>query len=792
MPFSGGRDRMTSEALITINGPAQLPAEVTTFIGRRRDLRRVRELMTDSRLVTLTGFGGIGKTRLALRVADELRRAFPDGVYLAQLGALNDPDGLAEQIATALGVHVHPRQSPTISIIEYLRKRSALLVLDNCEHVVEGAALLADTVLRSCPRIRILATSREALRIDGEAVHPLAPLTVPAADEPARTPLHQFESVQLFLDRAGSIVPDFGISKENREEVAAICRRLEGIPLAIELAAARLRALSLADLDRQLTDRWEVLSHGSRVAPYRQSTMAACIEWSYQLCTPAERRLWAKAAVFIEGFELDAALAVCSDPDEEEPIADTLGSLVEKSVLATVRYDSTNRLRMLAPIRQRGLAELAQLGIVEELRSRHTAHFVGLIVRAHDDWLSPRQPDWIHRLRREDGNVRGALERCATRPGEAAAGVLAAANLLEYGMVNGRIGQGRRWLERVLAQAEGQAERDTATRVRALRTACWWATMQGDLDTATSLLEEARSVAPNPGGEIAAAALAQTSGLVAMYAGDVERAEQLLGEAADGFRTSGDDYELALTCMLLAIARGLLGDPDGALACHQDCLAITEPAGELWLRSWSLFAAGLAMWARGDADAGEALKEALRLKRPLGDRQGIGSLLEALAWLVADSDPGRAAVLMGAAQNEWDKAETSFKALPGFAASHRRCLASIGASLGDRLDQEWSRGRSLDQQSAINLALDERPTPSSTSVETGTRVSHQVITRRQRQVAELVSQGLSNQEIADALVISRRTAEAHVEHILTKLGFTSRTQIAAWMHEDATGQDEAK
>jgi predicted ATPase/DNA-binding NarL/FixJ family response regulator len=780
---------MTTEAPTLTNAPGQLPAEVTTFIGRRWDLRRIRELMTESRLVTLTGFGGVGKTRLALRVADELRRAFRDGVYLVQLGALDDPESLPEQVGTALGLHGHPRQSPTISVVEYLRKRSALLVLDNCEHVVEDAAVLADTVLRTCRGIRILATSREALRIDGEAVHPVAPLTVPDAEETGRTPLRQFESVQLFLDRAGSIVPDFGISEENRAAVAAICRKLEGIPLAIELATARLRALSPAELDRQLTDRWELLSHGSRTAPYRQSTMAACIDWSYQLCTPAERRLWAKLAVFVDGFELDAALAVCSDPDEEEPIADTLGSLVEKSVLTAVRYESTNRFRMLPPIRQRGLAELAQLGSLEALRSRHKDFFVRLVVGAHDNWLSPRQLDWIRRLRREDGNLRSALELCSTEPGEAAAGVLAAANLLEYGMIQGRIGQWRRWLERVLAQTEGQADGGAATRAHALRTACWWATMQGDLDTATSLLDEAWSLAAEHRGDIVAV-LTQASGLVAMYAGDLERAEQLLGEAAGRFRTSGNEYGLALSSTLLAVDRGLLGDLEGALECHQDCLAITEPAGELWVRSWSLFAAGFAMWARGDTDAGAALKQALRLKRQLGDRQGIGSLLEALAWFVADTDPGRAAVLMGAAQNEWDKAETSFEALlPGFAVRHQQCLASIRASLGDRLDQEWSRGRLLDQQSAINLALDERPTPLSTSVDTGIRPSHQVLTPRQRQIAELVSQGLSNKEIADALVISRRTAETHVEHILTKLGFTSRTQIAAWMREDTTGPD---
>jgi len=758
---------------------------LTTFIGRRWDLRRIRDLLTESRLVTLTGYGGIGKTRLALRVAEQLRRAFRDGVYLVQLGALDDPDGVPEQIATALGLHGHPRQSPTISLVEYLRKRSALLVLDNCEHVVESAAVLADTVLRTCPGIRILATSREALRIDEEAVHPVAPLTVPAPNETGPTPLHQFESVQLFLDRARSLVPDFGISEENRTAVAAICRKLEGIPLAIELATARLRALSPAELDRQLTDRWELLSHGNRTAPYRQSTMAACIDWSYRLCTPAEQRLWAKVAVFVDGFELDAALAVCSDPDEEEPIADTLGSLVEKSVLTAVRYQSTNRFRMLPPIRQRGLAELAQLGSLEALRSRHQEFFVSLVVGAHEDWLGPRQLDWIRRLRREDGNLLSAFELRSGRPGDAAACVLAAANLLEYGTIQGRIGQGRRWLERVLAKAD----RDAMGRAHALRTACWWATMQGDLDATTSLLDEAWSLAAEHRGDIAGV-LTQASGLVAMYAGDVERAEELLVEAAGRFRTSGNDYELALTSMLLAVNRGLLGDLEGALESHQDCLAITEPAGELWVRSWSLFAAGFAMWARGDTDAGRALRQALRLKRQLGDRQGIGSLLEALAWFVADTDPGRAALLMGAAQNEWDKAETSFESLPGFAVRHQQCLASIRASLGDSLDHEWSRGRSLDQQSAINLALDERPTPSSTSVDTPVRASHQILTRRQGQIAKLVSQGLSNKEIAEALVISRRTAEAHVEHILTKLGFTSRTQIAAWMQEDATGLDQ--
>jgi predicted ATPase len=340
-----------TEAVSILETPADLPLEVTTFVGRRSDLRRIRELMSESRLVTLTGFGGIGKTRLAMRIAAGLRRVFDDA-HVVALGGVGDPEGVPEQFAAALGLHGRSTQAATIAAVEYLRPRTALLVLDNCEHVVEIAAVIADTLLRTCPGVHILATSREPLRTDGEAEYPVAALTFPGRGS-GEEALHQHEAVQLYLDRDRAIVPDFALTDDNRAAVAAISRKLEGIPLTVELAVARLRFFSPTEFDALLGDRWELLGRGNRTAPCRHSTMAACIVWSFDLCTPSERLLWAKVAVLVDGFELDAAVAVSSEPDDDEPIEKTLALLVllvGKSVLTSTRQPSANRYRMLGPI----------------------------------------------------------------------------------------------------------------------------------------------------------------------------------------------------------------------------------------------------------------------------------------------------------------------------------------------------------------------------------------------------------------------------------------------------------
>jgi serine/threonine-protein kinase PknK len=768
-----------TDAVEVAQVPGRLPFEVTTFVGRRFERRTIRQRLSESRLVTLTGFGGVGKTRLALSMATDLRRAFPDGVFFVPLGGLREADDVPDQVAGALGLHGRSTDSGTIAIIEYLKERTLLIVLDNCEHVVDVAALLADTILRNSRGARILATSREPLRVAGEVVHAVAPLTVPGAESPVDQGLQQYEAVQLFVDRARAAIPGFVLTEGNRAAVAAICRKLEGIPLAIELASARLSIMSATELEKALTDEWEMLNIGKRGAPHRHSTMAACIEWTFDLCTPAERRLWSRAGVFIDGFELDAAAAVCRDSDDEEPITETLASLVDKSVLATTRGDTTIRFRMLPPIRQRGLAELARTGGVQELRRRHRDFYLSLVGDAHHEWLSDRQLLWIDRIGRELGNIAGALDSSTAEPTAVSAGLRACGDLLEYVEVHGLFRQGRRWCERVLACGDGG---DPAARSLALRSACWWAAVQGDVDSARALLHEGQALANILDGETEVL-LVQAAGFVAMYAGDLELADRLLRQAIRSFSASGNAAELAHCWGLLAIVCTMLDDPDGAMSCHWECLAITEPAGEAWLRSWSLWAAGLASWTRRERRSAQLLlKESLRLEKLMGERLGIGATLEALAWTDAAIDPRRAAVLMGAAHNEWDRIETSIQTLPGLDVRHASSVAVARDSIGaEAFDRAWSHGRSLDQASAIALALEETQVRRTlTSAEPQQR---DVLTRRERQIAELVREGLSNREIAETLVISPRTAEAHVEHILAKLGFTRRAQVAAWVSE---------
>ena len=335
-----------------------------------------------------------------------------------------------------------------------------------------------------------------------------------------------------------------------------------------------------------------------------------------------------------------------------------------------------------------------------------------------------------------------------------------------------------------------EAERaDPASRALGLRAAAWWAALQGDVGSAQSRLAEGQALADRLGGETRVL-MTQVAGLVGMYTGDLAVAEHLLDDANRGFTASGDEAESAHCWMLLAIVSVLRGDAERALACHRAGLAITEPIGETWLRSWSLWAAGFAHWVRGDGEAARALlKECLRLEQLMAEPIGIGTVMETTAWIVAATEPERAAVLMGAAQNEWDRIGTTIHTQPGLDVRHHESIAAARGLLGDEaFDRAWSRGRALDQPDAIALCLDEEPRRRAVAVAAST--PKEILTRRERQIAELIHQGLSNKEIADTLIISPRTAEGHVEHILAKLGFTSRTQVAAWVGEQLSGRDD--
>ena len=433
-----------------------LPAELTSFVGRCGELAEVRRLLAGSRLVTLTGVGGVGKTRLALRVAAGLARAFPGGVWLVRLDQLREEALVAQAVAGALGLQDRAGFSPEAALAEYLAGRQLLLVLDNCEHLVDAVAKLADLLLRAAAGLRVLATSREALIIDGEMVLPVPPLPVPEEGQPlTAAELGVFPAVRLFAERAAQVVPGFAVTEANMAAVAGICRRLDGLPLALELAAAQTRVLSAEQVDARLGERLGLLTRCSRARPARQQTLRASIGWSYELCSPAERLLWARLSVFAGGFELDAAEGICADHQlAAGQVLDLLAALAGKSILTAEHRKGVARYRLPEPLREFGQERLHASGEDTALRRRHRDWHEQLARQADTDWLSPQMTDWTGRLFREHANVNAAQDFCQAEPGEAEAGLRIAMHVWHlYYWGAGHVSEGRYRLGQALARA---------------------------------------------------------------------------------------------------------------------------------------------------------------------------------------------------------------------------------------------------------------------------------------------------------------------------------------------------
>jgi predicted ATPase len=753
-----------------------LPAELTAFVGRRHDRGEVRRLLSQSRLVTLTGFGGVGKTRLALRLASELSRAYSDGVWFVPLGELSDSALITETIAAAFGIHDQARRVGLPKLAEYLRQRELLLVLDNCEHLIDNCAVVVDTLLRVAPRLRILATSREALRVDGEAVWRVAPLSAPASAEDPGS-LNEYEAVRLFVERAGKAVPDFAITEENRSAVAEICGQLDGIPLALELAAVRLRAMSPAELLDGLRNHWDLLSIARRSAPDRHRTMTACLDWSHALCSPAERDMWARLSVFAGGADMEGVQYVAAAPGSSltpQHVTQLVQSLVDKSILTFELQDGQARYRMLEVLRRFGFSHLEGAEELKAVRRRHRDWCADLVKRADTDFMSPVQMSSLRQLRREESNLRLALQYCYTEPGEAAVGVELVSQLRNFHVAYGLFSEGRLWLNRLLPLVPAP----TMTRLHGLRTACWLAVMQGDRKVGAALLAEARELAVELGGT-AVALVDQTAGLHEMFSGNFSASAAGFERALEGFRAVGSIRDQAETHTLLGLSYGFAGELERAADSHEASLDLCGLAGESLHRSYSQWHLGLVAWAGGDPSrAAELEKQSLQLKRDMEDRLGVALCFEALAWIEADDDPRRAGRLLGAADALWKRMGTSLSTLPGLFHAHEKSESKVCGSLGERqFLQALAEGASMSWETAIAYALNERPTGRAGD-DTATYALPE-LTRREREVAVLIAEGLTNKEIASRLIISTRTAETHVENILTKLGFTSRTQIAA-------------
>ncbi|SNR66116.1 Predicted ATPase [Haloechinothrix alba] len=759
-----------------------LPVEVTRFVGRRRELNEAKRLFALTHLVTLTGVGGSGKTRMAARLARELERAFPDGICFVRLAELQDSSLLGHTVADALGLREVSRQWRIETLTEYLATRKLLLVLDNCEHVLDACATLADELLQTAPDLRILATSREPLGIAGESTLSVPPLTVPDTACSSAASLVQYDSVNLFLDRANSAVPGFQLTEANRTAVATLCHALDGLPLALELAAIRLRALSLDQIVERITDRYNLLTSGSRNAPDRQKTLWALITWSFELCSPKEQALWCRLTVFSGGIELDAAEEVCSDghiPSSE--IFDVLASLVDKSILIREDHGARVRYQLLETIRQYGQQRLHGSGELAWWRRRHRDFYADLVARTFAEWIGPEQAQRLDRLRRDHTNIRAALEYCVSEPGEEDAALRLASDLYFYWLTRGFISEGRHWLDLVLARTTNDGE----LKAHAHCVDANLATLQDDPETAGEQLAEANTIAERLGDRRCMAYVAQSRALAAMYADELPEAIAVFEYALEICDQVGDHIGAAFTLFLHSLAAVLHGDPVKANESHRRCQALTEPAGELWIRSYSLWAASLNAWRQGDIDL--ALRRAfdgLDIKWAIDDQLGIAECFEAIAWIEATRHRcERAATVLGAADTIWRAMGMSLSAIPGL---HRYRAESLARArrLGERpFTSAFRAGTRMSIDEAVRFTLEK------TDVEAPARehdTASAQLTRRESEIAGLVAEGLSNREIATRLVISRRTVEAHVEHVLAKLGFTSRAQIAAWVTERDT------
>ena len=740
-----------------------LPAEGTRFIGRRRELPTIAEAIDRHRLVTLRGPGGVGKTRLALRTATEHRDSFADGCWLVQLSSLHAPELLAGTVAEALGLPDEGADDTARLLAESLAERELLLVLDACEHLAVACTELAALLLPAAPGLRILATSRVPLGLPEEHSLLITPLELPADHATAA----YCDAVTLFADRARAAAPDFTLTPENTPAVAELCHRLEGIPLALELAAVRLRGMPAEEILARLSDRFRVLGT-ARTATGRHRTMHAAVSWSYELCLPAEQRLWAALSVFPGSFRLAAAEHACGPG-----IRAMLDRLVEKSV---VQF-SAGRYHLPAALREFGAERLdpAEAGRV---RVRHRDYYLGLAERARAGFMTAEQKAWLARLGVETANLRVALDYSLTAPGEARTGVRMIRLLLPYWLMTGQFTEGRHW--HGLAAPAADESGDSAW---SLFGAGVLAVRQGDVTAGGPLLAHAAMLAAVSEDEDLEVRVTDALGMLAFHSGDLVAAQAAFETALAAYERNGfSDPAALVTYSRLASVCLLLSDLDRAVKLSEECLRRCAELGEQWARGTALWTRGVARWMSGDNAAATADALAcLRIKAELAGLPTMAMSFDLLTLcLTGAGDFERAVVLHGVSES----VRTLLNAPQLMGTAYReiveRAADTARSALGqERFDALARHGFAMPLPAALAVARGEAPAWPAAEPAPGTEVKP--LTRREKEIAALVAGGMGNREIAERLYLSKRTVDSHVEHIFAKLGFSSRTQLAGWI-----------
>jgi len=776
-----------------------------------------------TRLLTLTGVGGSGKTRLALEVARDLVDAYPDGAWLVALAPLSEVPLVPKAVAEALKVPERPAESLSDTLSEVLRDRQLLLILDNCEHLLEASTRLVDKLLDSCPRLRILATSREGLGVEGEIRWVVPPLSVP---EPQGTTLSSeeleaYESVRLFVERARKRDSTFSLGPQDAQTVAEICLMLEGIPLAIELAAARVGTLSIEQISARLGDSLELLTRGGRLAVPRHRTLKGALDWSFELLSEDEKELFGRLSVFAGGWTLEASEAVgVGEGVEESEVLDALSGLVDKSmVVARERQESGVRYRLPEPIRQYAREKLEEGDEAEEVRRRHAAFYLALAEEAEPSLRGPEDAMRLERLEREHDNLRAALS-WALEGGEAELGLRLAGALWRFWEKHGHYREGRRWLEKALGKDGGASG---AARAKALEGFGWLGYGTGETDRAAVAAAVGLELSDEAGlGGAVTADLLRLLGWMAWTKGDYERAKGLLEESLALSRHADDRFGVADALLMLGSTVGSMGDRKRDKQLQGEAVALCRELGYSSTLAVSLFSMGYGLLMDGDYERGEALieeaavlyrergykgglqfavdnlgwaallqgdhqrarssyRESLTLCKELGDKMVASESLDGLACIsAAEGEAEQAARLFGAAEALFEAVGGQHE--PGEAALREPYLAMARSQLDQMAWQApWEEGRGMSMEQAIEYALSEEepsavPPSSTTGLSSPSSAPEHPagLTSREVEVLGLVAAGMTSARIAKELFVSPRTVETHITSIYHKLGVTSR------------------
>ncbi len=791
-------------------------------MGREREMIEVKRKLAMSDLLTLIGTGGSGKTRLALEVARDLVGAYPDGVWLVELAPLSEGALVPQVVAGTLRVQEQPDRPLLKSLLDSLGDKQMLLILDNCEHLIDATTHFVGSLLASCPRLRVLATSREPLGVAGELSWLVPSLSAPEAQRsPAVEELEGYESTRLFADRASNRHPGFELTSDNAAAVAHVCARLEGIPLAIELAAARIGMLSAEQISERLGHSLKLLTSGERAADHRHQTLRAALDWSFELLSEPEQVLFRRISVFAGGFILEAAESVGAGGDiQEEDVLEFLSHLVEKSlVVAEESWERGARYRLLEPIRQYAREKLEEGGEAEAAGRRHAEFFLALAEEAELELSGPRQAGWLDRLETEHDNLRAALSWALERGIDL--GPRMAGALCRFWHTRGYLSEGRRYLEEAVARGDAVS---ATVRAKALDGLGWIAEPQGDYERARvayeeslqlyrrsndrrgvanalgdlgslaldrgdyeeaySLLEESLTLHRELGSREEVVGVLNGLGVLASANGDRERSVSHFREALALSRGSGSVRKSAASLGNLGITMLVHGDPEQATALLEESLALFQEIGDSSNIAIGLMHSALAALTQGDHERVKALsEESLKLLQKAEDRQHIPDCLEIMAGgAAAQGRAQRAARLWGAA--EAMREDIGVPLQPEDRKLLDPYLATARSSVGEGAWQAaLAEGRAMMPERAIEYALLAGEPGSSTPVIRRSGSGSATLTPREEEVAVLVSHGLTNRQIASELSISEHTVATHIAKILKKLGLSSRSRLSAWVAE---------